>query len=340
MTHNRFTDHRKQTLPVRREFIDSEDLRCLLCRLHEQGEGAWVHDPVAADLMHYARDKYAALAVKHRLDPWEAVSAAFEVMRTPAARRARDPWAVITHSVRITCSVEERGQGLLCSVHQARRKRFTVFHDPERFSDREHPMVDDHPVFRVIDEHFNDLDTPEPDPVSTPVLQAAEGAITLLVLLGWPGETARDAVEHVCDALTKAGARQAAYSALRRDQQTPAMLDLPRPAWHALLRALLGSTEPVHAATPMGRGVLLRLLIGETIPVLLEDDDLVAALSLASSGVGEVIGDGRAKGWLLRRTGRFLHPGREPAPQGPRRDRRPCRVDRPSWATAADHGEP
>ena len=103
MTHNRFTDHRKQTLPARREFIDSEDLRCLLCRLHEQGEGAWVHDPVAADLMRYARDKYAALAVKHRLDPWEAVSAAFEVMRTSAARRARDPWAVITHSVRITC---------------------------------------------------------------------------------------------------------------------------------------------------------------------------------------------------------------------------------------------
>lgn len=172
------------------------------------------------------------------------------------------------------------------SVHQARRKRFTVFHDPERFSDSEHPMVDDHPVFGFIDEHFNDLDTPEPDPGSTPGLHAVKGAISFLVLLGWPSETARDAVEHACDALTKAGARQAAYSALRRDKQAPAMLDLPRPAWHALLRALLGSPESAHAATPSGRGVLLRLLIGETIPLLLDDDNLVAALSLTSSGVG------------------------------------------------------
>lgn len=73
MTHNRFTDHRKQTPPVQKR-PTTKHLRCLLRRLHEQGEGAWVHDPVAADLMRYARDKYAAFAVKHRLDPWEAVS--------------------------------------------------------------------------------------------------------------------------------------------------------------------------------------------------------------------------------------------------------------------------
>lgn len=285
MTRNRtIEDH--SSSPMSGDFAHSEELRCLLCRLHEQGPGAWTHDPVAAELMKYARDKYAALAVKHRLDPWEAVSAAFQVMLTSSVREARDPWAVITHAVRITCSVEERGQGLLCSVHQARRKRFTVFHDPERFSDRAFPLSDDHPMFATTDPHFGDPDTAEPDPASTSVEQAIETAIVLLTLLGWPAETARNAVEHVCDALIKAGTRQTAYNGLRVDKQTPALLDLPRSAWSALLRALLGSADPGHASTALGRGVLLRLLIGETLPVLLEDDDLVSTLALAGAEVG------------------------------------------------------
>ena len=51
-----------------------------------------------------------------------------------------------------------------------------------------------------------------------------------------------------------------------------------------LLRALLGCPDPTLAATGAGRGVLLRLLIGETLPVLLRDDDLVLTLSLAAPG--------------------------------------------------------
>ena len=34
--------------------------------------------------------------------------------------------------------------------------------------------------------------------------------------------------------------------------------------------------------TNAGRGILLRLLIGETIPVLLRDDDLVLTLAMAN----------------------------------------------------------
>jgi hypothetical protein len=49
-----------------------------------------------------------------------------------------------------------------------------------------------------------------------------------------------------------------------------------------LLRALLGNPHPAYAATSAGKGVLLRLLIGETLPVLLRDDDLVLSLSLAA----------------------------------------------------------
>ena len=56
----------------------------------------------------------------------------------------------------------------------------------------------------------------------------------------------------------------------------------PRASWTVLLRALLGTPPPAYAATSAGKGVLLRLLIGETLPVLLRDDDLVLSLSLAA----------------------------------------------------------
>ena len=133
------------------DFTRSEGLRSLLNRLHESGPGAWRSDPVAADLMAYAADKYGALARKHGLDPWEAASAAFDVLCTKAARTANDPWGVVTHAVRITCIAEERGQGLLCSVHQARRPHISAFHDAERLSDRENPLTDYHSAFHVTD---------------------------------------------------------------------------------------------------------------------------------------------------------------------------------------------
>ena len=45
-----------------------------------------------------------------------------------------------------------------------------------------------------------------------------------------------------------------------------------------LLRALLGCPDPALAATGAGRGILLRLLIGETLPVLLRSLRLVRLL--------------------------------------------------------------
>ena len=84
------------TTPTRKSaehFTTSEGLRRVLTRLHQQGAGAWERDPVAAELMRFAANKYAALARKHGLDPWEAASAAFEVMSAGATRRAQDPWA-------------------------------------------------------------------------------------------------------------------------------------------------------------------------------------------------------------------------------------------------------
>src|SRR5690625_1621307 len=148
--------------PGGEDYTTGEGLRALLGRLRQEGPGAWRTDPTAAKLMQYAADKYAALARKHHLDPWEAVSAAFEVMRTRSAREASGPWAVVTHAVRITCIAEERGQGLLCSTHQARRPRYSVFHDPERLSDRENPLDDYHPAFHVTDAHHGEDDETAP----------------------------------------------------------------------------------------------------------------------------------------------------------------------------------
>ncbi|MGE9809679.1 hypothetical protein [Janibacter sp. G1551] len=269
-------------------YRSSEGLRALLCRLHEGGQSAWKHDPVAAELMVYACEKYAPLASKHGLDPWEAASAAFDVMRTKAARTADDPWAVITHAVRITCIFEERAQGLLCSVHQARRPHISVFHDPERFSDRENPLTDYHPAFHIHDQ-LNEEDTTSGADSSgrrANAMSAAEDAIGFLVLVGWPADVARAGVQHICGVLMRAGSRQSAFESLRRDRYARALLDVPTSCWHTLLRTLLGNPDPALAASAEGRGMLLRLVAGEPISLLLRDDDLVLALALAASRIG------------------------------------------------------
>ncbi|GAA2523822.1 hypothetical protein [Rarobacter incanus] len=273
------------------DFTTGEGLRALLNRLAEGGEDAWVHDPVARDLMEFAADKYRALARKHKLDTWEAVTAAFDAMQYRSTREANDPWAIITHAVRITCVYEERAQGLLCSVHQARRAHVSAFHDPERFSERDTALADYHPAFHTTDLRPSDLE-PEPrDGLGSAQAcmsagSAAEDAIAMLCLLDWPADTARAAVEHVCGALMKAGTRQSAYETLRRDRHARALLDLPRRSWAALLKALLGNPHPAYVATSSGRGVLLRLLLGETLDLLLRDEDLILALALAAPNGG------------------------------------------------------
>ena len=270
----------------REDFTTGEGLRALLHRLYTGGEDAWVNDPVARDLMEFAAEKYKALARKHRLDTWEAVAAAFDAMQNRSTREANDPWAIITHAVRITCIYEERAQGLLCSVHQARRSHVSAFHDPERFSDRETALAEYHPAFHVTDDVPSDTEPGPRDVLGSAqacmsATSAAEDAIALLSLLDWPADVARASVEHVCGALTKAGTRQSAYEALRRDRHARVLLDLPRRSWSALLRALLGNPHPAYASTSAGRGILLRLLLGETLELLLRDDDLILALALA-----------------------------------------------------------
>jgi len=258
-------------------FRTPEGLRALLERLHDDGNGAWRRDVDVAALMEYTAGRYASLARKHGLDPWEAASAAFDAMRTPAVRNAEDPWAVVTRAVQVTLIAEERGNGLLCSTHQARRPQYSGFHDPERFSDRENPLTDYHEALQVAPagEDENESD----DEVSG-VVRAVEDAIRLLALLDWPEQTARAAVEHICTRLGDAPSRASAAESLRRDPHARAVLDLPSTSWNALLRAILGNPDPDQAHTAVGRGVLYRLLVGEPLRALLTDDDLVLLLGL------------------------------------------------------------
>lgn len=265
--------------PDSADFRTSEGLRALLEHLAEHG---WRNNPQARELLEFAAERFAPLARKHGLDVWEAASAAFDVMRTPAARRAADPWAVVTHAVRITCIYEERAQGLMCSVHQARRAHISAHHDPERFSDRETPLYEYHPAFQLTDPHHDHEDAAED--VDATVQAAVTDATRLFVLLGWPEASARAGVEHVTNALAPIGSRRGTYEALRRDKHARALLDLSAPAWTCLLRVLLGHPEPAYATTATGRGILLRLLLGETLTDLLGDDALVAVIVRAIPG--------------------------------------------------------
>ena len=271
------------------DFRTSEGLRKLLVRLEESGSDAWRDDDEAAALMRFAIEKYGALARKHGLEPEDAAVAAFEVMRSRAARTALDPWAVVTRAVQVTLIAEERANALLCSTGRARRLANTDDHDAERFSDRETPLYEYHPAFRVTAEQDRVEPTPETadeDSDPTNAYQAVNLAVDLFVALGWPRDTARTALDYVCARLMEAGSRTNAHEVLRRDHQARALLDLDRRAWAAMLRVVLGSPNKDLAHTAAGRGLFLRLLIDEKPDELLDDDELVAAIHASAQRTG------------------------------------------------------
>lgn len=275
-------NHASEPHADRSRFDDSELLRSLLQRLHDAGPGAWRRDREADALMEHVAQRYAALARKHDLGPWDAAAAAFEAMRTRAARHADDPWAVITRAVQITLGAEEKAAGMLCSPHQARRRRYAGFHRATRLSDRETSLLDWHPAFQVQPEGIAEKDT-EPGTASQ-VKGAVDAVVQLFTLLGWPEPVARTGVDYICSRLADAGSRVAAYEALRRDSQARALLDIEHDSWTAMLRVVLGAPQPHHALTAAGRGILVRLLIGHSLTELLADDDLVLAVSLGAPG--------------------------------------------------------
>lgn len=241
-------------------FASSAGLRALLDRLHAAGAGAWQADPDATALLAYTIERYAPLARSWHRDPGEAASAAFLAMRHAGVRRAADPWAVVTRAVQISLSAENHAERHLTSAEKARRTQHAGQDIPVRAGE-----LTDTLAFATLG--------PAGEPETEPVLA---DATVLLGLLGWPETLAGAAVEYVSARLADAGSISAAYEALRRDAAIRAQLDLDRTAWSGLLGVLLGSRP--QPGRPARKGVLARLLLGESVRELLDDTTLVRAV--------------------------------------------------------------
>lgn len=263
------------------DFEDSERLRSILTRLHEEGHQTSQRDPEITALMRHAAQRYASLARAHGLDPWEAATAAYDAMRTKSARQADDPWAVITRAVQVTCIAEERATGLLCSVHQARRAKYSAYHDAERLSDRDNPLTDYHPRFHVPDS-FTRFDAESDDAEQARVREAIENAGYLFHVLGWPEETARSGIDFICTRLADSASRAAAFESLRRDYQARVLLDVPTESWLVMLRLILGNPSPAKSYTASARGVLFRLLSGEPLEAVFADLELMTEIVMSA----------------------------------------------------------
>lgn len=260
-----------------RTFESSEGLRALLIRLHDAGPGAWRANREAAELMRYTAIKYRPLARKHGLDAWEVASAAFEVMLASSTRNALNPWAVVTRAVQITCHAETRAAGMLTSASKVRHTaRIVGFHDAVRFAERER-LADYHPAFT----HHDDGDADESEHEAR-VVTLLSATVTLFVSAGWDTALVAECVEHLAYRLADLSSRQRGVEVLRRDRTIPMLLGLPPRSWSALLRIVLGHPDPKHAGTPIGDGVLLRLLNSETLDALRGDEALLKMIRAAN----------------------------------------------------------
>lgn len=247
-------------------FATAEGLRTVLNRLHAGGHGAWNTDPEARELVMFATNKYRRLAAKWHRDKADAAHAAFLAMVASATRHADDPWAVVTTAVARTLKAETRADRHMISTERARHPAKLVDEPPIRAGEHEEF------VFDVLHTHMDIAAADEQFEIS----RIAEAA-RFLALLGWPEEVATASVDYVTDRVASAGNRDTAFESLRRDASIPAQLDIPRSSWTHLVRLLLGGrTAP---GIPSQRGILARVLLGETAATLLADDALVLAVA-------------------------------------------------------------
>jgi hypothetical protein len=260
-------------------FKDPEYLRRVLIRFHRDG---WNGDREADELIRYCVAQFAGLARKHGQEPDDAGWAAFEAMRNPSARYAQDPWAVVVKAVNVTMAAAEFADEALCSLETARRVRLSGCR-AERFSEREVPVWEYRPEFAQPFHSALDDDGPNggngwPAPIHE---QAARIAVWFNSH-GWRLDTAWTAVEVVMRRLAEAGSRPAAYERLRKDRHARAVTDLPAKSWTVLLRLLLGAPGADQALTGRGKGILLRVALGETATDLDADAVLVRSAALAA----------------------------------------------------------
>jgi hypothetical protein len=241
----------------------------VLHRLHTAGPGAWSTDPDARELMLFAEHKYRRLATKWHRDEADAAHAAFLAMVAPTTRHADDPWAVVTTAVARTLKAETTAERHMVSTDRARHPRELVDDPPIRAGEHEEFIFD-------ILHTATGCGAADERPGMSPIAEATR----FLALSGWPVEVAEASVDYVTDRLSSCGARDTAFESLRRDASIPAQLDIPRSSWTRLVRLLLGNhTVP---GMPVPRGILARVLLGDTAATLLADDTLVLAAAMTS----------------------------------------------------------
>ncbi|WP_344102692.1 hypothetical protein [Myceligenerans crystallogenes] len=248
------------------DFATSDGLRALLEHMAAGGPDAWATSQEAANLLAFCATRYEHLARKHHLTPHDAAVAAFEVLRTPAVRRARNPWAMVTTAVARTLRAEARANDLLCSRDRARRLLArTDLPAAWRIGD---PSAPTSPTSSEpspwLESALSTSSTatvfaPEPDPATAAAVHrvrtATRAAVAVLAAVGWPDDVVRLGLDHIIAALTEAGSMSAARQRLRKDRQILAALDLDQRAWSRLLAVTLGSSART--------GLLHRLLAGD-----------------------------------------------------------------------------
>jgi len=269
-------------------FHDSETLRAALIRICNTPDG-WRTDPEADELICYAAERFTQMAIKHGLAPEDAMSAVFEALRSPAVRFGMDPWGVVVTAVATTFRAWQFADEALTSIDTARRGGLSGCR-ADRFGEREQHSWQDDLAMSVdfiddlmerldgFDEADECADSEEPDP--TPIWEQALDLADWLARLGWPRVNTLIAVEIVLRKLADAGSRPTCYEALRRERRWRAISGLPATSWTALLRLLLGT--PGDDVTPLGKGILLRQALGESLEHLAGDKDLIKTASQAA----------------------------------------------------------
>jgi len=258
-------------------FLDDAYLRRVLLRLYAKGGDGWRVDPEAEALIRLCVERFTPLCRKHGLDPADGGAAAFEAMRTPAAVFGDDPWAVIVHAVATTLAAWRFAQDALCSEQTARRGGLSGC-CPYRYGDQADGVFDHHPAF--VTSGGPGLDS------ARTIAGRAAALGRLFAAHGWPLDATTTAVDVVLGRLAEAGSRPAAYEQLRRERRWCAVSGLPARSWTGLLRLLLGSPADWAGVAERGRGVLLRLALGETLADLAADEVLGRRIRQACPGAG------------------------------------------------------
>ena len=197
--------------PLLPDFTTGEGLRALLEQL--TAEQLWRTHPAARALMQYAQEKYLPLARSWHRDPADAAYEAFMAMRTPAIRRAADPWAAITRAVELGMAAEVHAERLLTSTDKARR--------PDQRPD-EYPMRAGH--YETFFYHVLAAASPPASP-TVAVERVVRSASVFLVSTGWHPRTIETAVEYICHRLTTLASTQSGIDVLRKDWAVSSFVD-------------------------------------------------------------------------------------------------------------------